>query len=125
LEAAETALPDNDDDNPPPRSGWLTDRIVRLEQGIQHSFRHEGTGPRLDRKDPYLRLHFVSVYGHDQERSKRFFLEQMGFHLVVGVRFESGNRWIEVAPPDGMAVLARVRPMPGFNQEGLVGHSPA
>lgn len=94
-----------------------------MNRGIQHSFRLEGTGPRLDRKDPYLRLHFVSDYVRDQERSKRFFLEQMGFHLVMGVRFESGNRWIEVAPPDGTAVLALVRPMPGFNQEGLVGHS--
>lgn len=122
MEAEETALPDND--NPQPRTGWLTDRIVWLEQGIQHSFRHEGTGPRLDRKDPYLRLHFVSVYLRDQERSKRFFLEQMGSHLVMDVRFESGNRWIEVAPPDGTAVLDLVRPMPGFH-EGTSWATPA
>jgi catechol 2,3-dioxygenase-like lactoylglutathione lyase family enzyme len=42
-----------------------------------------------------LRLHFASVYVRDQERSKRFFLDQLGFNLVTDVRFPSGNRWID------------------------------
>jgi hypothetical protein len=63
LETGETALPDND--YPLPGISWLSDKIVWLEQGISHSFSHEGADPRLDRKDPYLRLHFVSVYVHD------------------------------------------------------------
>lgn len=72
-----------------------TDRISWTDHGIQHSFRHEGAGPHPDRKDPYLRLHFASVYVRDQERSKRFFLDQLGFNLVADVRFPSGNRWID------------------------------
>jgi serine phosphatase RsbU (regulator of sigma subunit)/predicted enzyme related to lactoylglutathione lyase len=110
-------------DNPLPRTGWLTDRIVSVEHGTEYSFRHEGRGPRSDTKDPYLSLHFVNIYVRDQERSKKFFLEQIGFNLVADVRFESGNRWVEVAPPDGTAVLALVVPTAGSDEEGMVGHS--
>jgi serine phosphatase RsbU (regulator of sigma subunit)/predicted enzyme related to lactoylglutathione lyase len=117
---SENRMPDTVPSHPP--AGWLTDRIAWVEHQIEHSFRHEGMGPRLER-DAYLRLHFVSVYVRDQEQSKQFFLEQLGFTLITDVHFESGNRWIEVAPPDGTAVLALVRPMPGFNEEGMIGHS--
>jgi serine phosphatase RsbU (regulator of sigma subunit)/predicted enzyme related to lactoylglutathione lyase len=110
-------------DNPLPRTGWLTDRIVSVEHGARYSFRHEGTGPRSDTKGPYLSLHFVNVYVRDQERSKKFFLEQMGFNLVADVRFASGNRWVEVAPPNGTASLALVVPAAGSDEEGMVGHS--
>jgi serine phosphatase RsbU (regulator of sigma subunit)/predicted enzyme related to lactoylglutathione lyase len=112
----------SENNRPLPSTSWLNDKIAFVEHGIPHSFRHDG-GPRADSRNPYLRLHFVSVYVRDQERSKRFFLEQLDFNLVTDVHFESGNRWIEVAPPDGTAVLALVLPMPGFNEEGLVGHS--
>ena len=110
-------------DNPLPRTEWLTDRIVSVEHGTKYSFRHEGAGPRSDRMGPYLSLHFANVYVRDQERSKKFFLEQMGFDLVADVRFASGNRWVEVAPPDGTASLALVVPTAGSDEEHLVGHS--
>jgi serine phosphatase RsbU (regulator of sigma subunit)/catechol 2,3-dioxygenase-like lactoylglutathione lyase family enzyme len=61
---------------------------------------------RLDGQDPYFCLHFVMIFVRDQERSLRFYLEQLGFRLVVDQRFESGCRWIEVAPPDGSASLS-------------------
>ena len=114
-------MPPNDDSLP--RTGWLTDSIVSVEHGTKYSFRHEGTGPRSDRNTPDLSLHFANVYVRDQERSKKFFLEQMGLDLVADVRFASGNRWVEVAPPDGTASLALVVPTAGSDEEHLVGHS--
>lgn len=60
---------------------------------------------RLDDKDPYLCLHFAIIYVRDLDRSVRFYIEQLGFRLAIDHRFESGQRWIEVAPPDGNAHL--------------------
>jgi serine phosphatase RsbU (regulator of sigma subunit)/catechol 2,3-dioxygenase-like lactoylglutathione lyase family enzyme len=60
---------------------------------------------RLDGSDPYLCLHFAIIYVRDLERSLRFYVDQLGFRLVVDHRFEDGRRWIEVAPPDGNAHL--------------------
>src|SRR5580693_6291240 len=61
---------------------------------------------RLDSQDPYFCLHFIMVFVRDQERSLRFYVDQLGFRLVVDQRFESGGRWIEIAPPDGSASLS-------------------
>ena len=63
---------------------------------------------RLDKQDPYVSLHFIMIFVRDQERSLRFYLDQLGFRLIVdqGV---AGHRWIEVAPPDGSANLALVQ----------------
>ena len=60
---------------------------------------------RLDTKDPYLCLHFAVVHVRDQDRSLSFYVDKLGFRLVVDHRFENGQRWIEVAPPDGNAHL--------------------
>ncbi|OLD82473.1 MAG: hypothetical protein AUF67_04065 [Acidobacteria bacterium 13_1_20CM_58_21] len=61
---------------------------------------------RLDSQDPYFCLHFIMIFVRDQERSLRFYVDQLGFRLVVDQRFESGGRWIEIAPPDGNASLS-------------------
>ena len=107
-----------------PLSGtWLTDRIVALSQETDFRRHAESSAFRLDGAGPYLRLHFVSVYVSDQERSMRFFVDKLGFTLVADARFASGNRWVEVAPPDGTAVLALVLPMADFHEEHLVGAS--
>jgi phosphoserine phosphatase RsbU/P len=107
----------------PLTGGWLTDRIV--ESTKESDFRrHAEAAPfRLNATTPYLRLHFVSVYVSDQERSLRFFVDKLGFSVIADVRFASGSRWVEVSPPDGAAVLALVLPMKGFNEERLVGNS--
>jgi serine phosphatase RsbU (regulator of sigma subunit)/catechol 2,3-dioxygenase-like lactoylglutathione lyase family enzyme len=76
---------------------------------------------RLDQQGLFLHLHFVIVFVRDQERSLRFYLDQLGFRLVVDQRFESGDRWIEVAPPDGTANLALVAAKPGSNDYNLIG----
>ena len=76
---------------------------------------------RLDREVPYLSLHVVLIFVRDQERSLRFYLDQLGFHVVVDRRFESGERWVEVAPPDGSANLSLIVPNPASKQCQLIG----
>jgi serine phosphatase RsbU (regulator of sigma subunit)/uncharacterized glyoxalase superfamily protein PhnB len=118
----------SDDPQPPAElqpstgSGWLRDKIVSVDTGRAGDWPGRmavavGDGAR------YLRLQFVNVYVRDQERSLRFFMDRLGFSLVTDVRFASGNRWIQVAPPDGTASLALVLPRADLNEEGLVGHS--
>lgn len=106
-----------------PSNRWLTDRIVSSSQATVEWLRHDAAGFRVNDSDPYLRLHFVSVYVSDQERSLRFFVDKLGFRVVADARFASGNRWVEVGPPDGTAVLALVLPVHGLNEDHLVGRS--
>ncbi len=72
---------------------------------------------------PYLGIHAVNVYVRDQERSLRFYLDQLGFRLAFDARVQSGQRWIAVAPPDGTAVLALIAPEPGSLQFKLIGRA--
>ncbi len=67
--------------------------------GIDRSFQ------RLD-CEPYISLHFIMIFVRDQERSLRFYVDKLGFRVVVDHIFPDGNRWIEVAPADGSANLA-------------------
>jgi serine phosphatase RsbU (regulator of sigma subunit)/predicted enzyme related to lactoylglutathione lyase len=76
---------------------------------------------RLDGQNPYCCLHFVMIFVRDQDRSLRFYVEQLGFRLVVDERFEFGGRWIEVAPPDGSASLSLALAAPGSPADELVG----
>jgi phosphoserine phosphatase RsbU/P len=48
---------------------------------------------------PFLRLNFVTLWVRDQERSRRFFVEQLAFEVIVDVSTPEGGRWIVVAPP--------------------------
>ena len=61
---------------------------------------------RLDEKEPYLSLHFIMLFVRDQDRSLRFYVDQLGFRLIVDQTIPTGVRWIEVGPPDGSANLA-------------------
>lgn len=112
-----------DEKNPLPESGWMSDKIVSAAQEADFATISNRSGVRLDGKGPYLRLHFASVYVRDQERSIRFFVDQLGFTLIADVTFASGNRWVEVAPPDGTAVLALVIPRTDWNEERFIGNS--
>jgi serine phosphatase RsbU (regulator of sigma subunit) len=78
---------------------------------------------RPDREDPYLRLSTITVFVRDQDRSLRFYLDQLGFHLGFDTRLPSGDRWLTVAPPDGTANLALVAPKPGSEEYKLIGRS--
>lgn len=75
----------------------------------------------MDRQDPYLGIHAVNVFVRDQERSVRFYLDQLGFHLAFDARLQSGQRWIAVAPPDGTAMLSLIAPDPDSAQYQLIG----
>jgi serine phosphatase RsbU (regulator of sigma subunit) len=78
---------------------------------------------RLDGNDPYLRVLCVNVFVRDQEKSLRFYMEQLGFKLIVDDTYESVGRWIAVAPPDGQTVLALVTPKRGSDEYKLIGRS--
>jgi serine phosphatase RsbU (regulator of sigma subunit)/predicted enzyme related to lactoylglutathione lyase len=78
---------------------------------------------RLDRREPYLRIQHVTIFVRDQDRSLRFFLDQLGFSLVADYRYGANERWVAVAPADGSAVLALVTPKPGSEEYDLIGRS--
>jgi len=99
----------------------LSDKVVTQSVSATSSYWTGFSTFLPDRKDPYLRLHSVMIYVRDQERSLRFYRDQLGFSVVSDARFESGMRWIEVAPPDGTATLALVAPIPGSEDERLIG----
>src|SRR6516165_6718669 len=48
---------------------------------------------------PFLRLNFVTLWVRDQERSRRFFVENLYFEAIVDVPTPEGGRWVIVAPP--------------------------
>jgi len=77
--------------------------------------------PRLDGQDPYLSLHFVMIFVRDQERSLRFYVDQLGFRVLVDQIFENGGRWIEVGPPDGSANIALAQAIPDSDVYKLIG----
>jgi len=72
---------------------------------------------------PYLRIHAVNIFVRDQDRSLRFYVDQLGFNLVFDARQPTGERWVAVAPPDGSAVLALVAPKPETREHKLIGRA--
>lgn len=69
----------------------------------------------------YLGLRAVNVYVRDQERSVRFYVDQLGFELAFDARLPTGDRWVAVAPPDGTAVLTLIAPPPDSPERKLIG----
>jgi len=78
---------------------------------------------RRDRKDPYLRVLCINIFVRDQEQSLRFYVDQLGFGLVVDESYESAGRWLAVAPPDGTTVLALITPKRNSPEYKLIGRS--
>jgi serine phosphatase RsbU (regulator of sigma subunit)/catechol 2,3-dioxygenase-like lactoylglutathione lyase family enzyme len=72
---------------------------------------------------PHLRIHAVNIYLRDQDRSLRFYLDQLGFNLAFDARFGSGGRWVAVSPPDGSAVLMLIVPKPGTPEHKFIGRA--
>src|SRR5438270_4980205 len=75
---------------------------------------------RLDGQDPYLCLHFVIIYVRDLDRSVQFYVDKLGFRLVIDHQFDNGQRWIEVAPADGNAHLGFALLQPTDDAEKLI-----
>ncbi len=92
--------------------------------GSPSAYRAHRCSFRPDREDPYLRLGTVTVFVRDQDRSLRFYLDQLGFNLAFDTRLASGDRWLTVTPPDGTASLALAAPQPDSEEYKLIGRSP-
>ncbi|MBV8549696.1 MAG: SpoIIE family protein phosphatase [Acidobacteriaceae bacterium] len=76
-----------------------------------------------NRDASYLRLHHVPVFVRDQDRSLRFYSEQLGFRLIVDYHFAEHGRFVLISPPDGSALLALIAPKPDSEEYKLIGHS--
>jgi len=72
---------------------------------------------------PHLRIHSINIYVRDLDRSLRFYLEQLGFHLAYDAKLQSGERLVAVAPPDGSAVLSLIAPKPDTQDYKLIGRA--
>jgi serine phosphatase RsbU (regulator of sigma subunit) len=79
--------------------------------------------PPLAQHNPYLRMHCVNIFVRNQDRSLRFYLEQLGFHLAFDAKLQDGERWVAVAPPDGTAILSLIVPKPNTPQYKLIGRA--
>jgi len=88
-----------------------------------NKIRNDGAPERASQPQQYLGLHCVRVFVRDQDRSLRFYLDQLGFHLAFDTRLQSGDRWVAVAPPDGSAILSLVVPKPNTLEHKLIGRS--
>ena len=77
--------------------------------------------PTQPQASPHLRMHCVNVYVRNQDRSLRFYLDQLGFHLAFDAKLQDGERWVAVAPPDGTAILSLIVPKPNTPQYKMIG----
>src|SRR5882672_8552472 len=80
-------------------------------------------GNRAEARLPHVGLHCVNVYVRDQDRSLKFYTEQLGFRVAFDAKLQSGERWVAVAPPDGSAVLALVKPKAKSQEAKLIGRA--
>jgi serine phosphatase RsbU (regulator of sigma subunit)/extradiol dioxygenase family protein len=77
--------------------------------------------PKVQR--PYLGFHAVDIFVRDQDRSLRFYVDQLGFNVAFDARLQSGDRWVSVAPPDGSTVLSLIAPVPNTSRYKLIGRA--
>src|SRR5262250_303776 len=73
--------------------------------------------------DPFLSIHAVRVYVRNVDRSLAFYVDQLGFRLVVDTRLQSGERWVAVSPPDGTTILTLVAPPAKSAEAKLIGRA--
>jgi serine phosphatase RsbU (regulator of sigma subunit)/catechol 2,3-dioxygenase-like lactoylglutathione lyase family enzyme len=71
----------------------------------------------------YLGVQSINVYVRDQDRSLRFYLDQLGFKLAFDAKLQSGERWVAVSPPDGTAILALIAPKPDTPEYKFIGRA--
>src|SRR5215471_9274750 len=80
-------------------------------------------GVPAEAKKQHLAVHCVNVYVRDQDRSLKFYVEQLGFRVAFDAKLQSGERWVAVSPPDGSTVLALIKPRPKSQEAKLIGRS--
>ena len=81
------------------------------------------TKSQLEARTEHLGVHCINVYVRDQDRSLRFYVEQLGFRIAYDAKLQSGERWVAVSPPDGSAVLALIKPKPKSQEAKLIGRA--
>src|SRR5262247_1913433 len=72
---------------------------------------------------PFLRLNFATVWVRDQERSRRFFVDQLGFQVAVDAEVPGVGRWIIATPPTGLPGIALVVPQEGSVEVRRIGQN--
>lgn len=89
-----------------PRSA--DDEVVRDTRGQPHARRQ----PRPQRRSPSLaegtQIVSVSVPVSDQDQAKEFYVDTLGFELLMDNSCREGMRWIEVAPERSASSLMLV-----------------
>jgi catechol 2,3-dioxygenase-like lactoylglutathione lyase family enzyme len=63
----------------------------------------------------------VMVPVADQDAAIAFYSDKLGFSLAADVPFGDGERWVEVAPPNGGAALALVPPRGDYQPGRMTG----
>lgn len=63
----------------------------------------------------------VMVPVADQDAAIAFYTDKLGFSLAADVPFGDGERWVEVAPPDGGSALALVPPRGDYQPGRMTG----
>ena len=80
--------------------------------------------PQPVRSDPFLSIHAVPVYVRDVDRSLRFYVEALGFRLIIDTKLQSRERWVAVSPADGTTILQLVVAKPKSAESKLIGRAP-
>jgi serine phosphatase RsbU (regulator of sigma subunit)/catechol 2,3-dioxygenase-like lactoylglutathione lyase family enzyme len=79
--------------------------------------------PHAEFSPPFLRLNFATVWVRDQERSRRFFVGQLGFQIAVDAEVPGSGRWIIATPPTGLPGIALVAPRDGSAEVSRIGQN--
>ena len=79
--------------------------------------------PPAETRSLYLGIQAVDVFVHDLERSLQFYVEQLGFKIVADVILQSGQRRVQVSPPDGTASLNLIVPPTDSDEHQLIGRA--
>jgi serine phosphatase RsbU (regulator of sigma subunit) len=61
------------------------------------------------------------VYVRDQDLSLQFYVDKLGFTLIVDAELPDGTRWIALAPSEGSAMLGLIAPQVGSESYQLIG----
>jgi catechol 2,3-dioxygenase-like lactoylglutathione lyase family enzyme len=55
-----------------------------------------------------MHISVISIPVSDQERARDFYADGVGFAVVADAPFGDGQRWIQLAPPDGDTAITLV-----------------
>ncbi len=61
-----------------------------------------------------LRMRFASVYTNDEDRAIDFYVNKLGFQLMIDNPTEFGSRFLAFMPPGGGTWLVMSKPIPGI-----------